>query len=175
MNKIFLFCILMIGIANLGNSKNQNNLNQQTKIDKTSFVILKYDTTFNWLFDKAINLKLTNQNIEDIEKILNKSVDEYNIEQEKEFIKMKAEHPEYKLEKEDWLIDLKKYKRQYVAVINAFGEKEVWINCFCGGWGKRNICKTKVVIIDDGGHCFFNLKINLTKGVYYHFDVNGRA
>lgn len=73
------------------------------------------------------------------------------------------------------VIDLKRgnYKRQYVAVTNDEGEKIVWINCFCQTDGEN--WKTSIIMVHDGGSCYFHLKVNLTKGVYYDFWMNGYA
>ena len=60
-----------------------------------------------------------------------------------------------------------------MPTINSKGEKEVWVNCFCGQWDKSS--RTNPVIVMDGGNCFFNLKINLTTGQYYELIVNGEA
>ena len=71
-------------------------------------------------------------------------------------------------------IDLsaKKYYRQYVPSITD-GEKKVWANFFCGkpspNW------RTEILSTKDGGNCFFNLTINLTRKSYSFFMVNGEA
>jgi len=78
-----------------------------------------------------------------------------------------------KINVKDFVIDLKKYKRQYIAVINSKGEKEVWVNCFCDTWKKN--WRKELIFVLDGGNCYFNLKINLTKGEYYDLMVNGDA
>lgn len=72
-------------------------------------------------------------------------------------------------------IDLKYYKKQYIVVLNAKGEKEVWANCFCKAIEKRiefvDWKKTPVKVID-GGNCFFNVKLNLAQRKAYDLKVN---
>lgn len=72
-------------------------------------------------------------------------------------------------------IHLKDYKKQYIAVTNAKGEKEVWANCFCKAIEKRiefvEWKKIPVKVID-GGNCFFNVKLNLSKRKAYDLKVN---
>lgn len=72
-------------------------------------------------------------------------------------------------------MDLKQYKKQYIAVINTKGEKEVWANCFCKAIEKRiefvDWKKTPVKVID-GGNCFFNVKLNLARRKAYDLQVN---
>ena len=70
------------------------------------------------------------------------------------------------------LIYLPSYKRQYICVIDKKGDKIVWVNCFCS---EQAYWKTKVVSVEDGGRCYFNLKINLTKKMKYDVMVNGVA
>lgn len=69
------------------------------------------------------------------------------------------------------LQDLDHYKCQYVPILNKDNQKEVWVNCFCQtmdiDW------KSKVVYVMDGGTCYFNVRINLTKGSYFNLYVNG--
>ncbi|NCU36630.1 hypothetical protein EOM75_11540 [Candidatus Falkowbacteria bacterium] len=104
---------------------------------------------------------------------MNECIKEYNPEQERRYNKIHKEHPEYNLKINHFIIELDHYKRQYVPVINEKGEMEVWVNCFCGNWGIND--RTNILIVEDGGNCYFNLKINLTKENYYDLMVNGNA
>ncbi|MET0753072.1 MAG: hypothetical protein ABWZ66_06850 [Pyrinomonadaceae bacterium] len=128
----------------------------KSKDTSDNFVVLYYNPqNESWLFRNAKETALNEKEIAEIENLLKKAVDEYNAKQ-----------------KEPQKIDLPKYKRQFVAVINNNGEKEVWANCFAGdfeNWRK------KIVMVDDGGKYFFNVKINLTKKIHYDFMVNGTA
>jgi hypothetical protein len=73
-------------------------------------------------------------------------------------------------------IDLTKtrYYKQLIVVINKNGEKEVWLNCLCNTRG-GDAWRTKIIMVDDGGNCYFNLRINLTTKKYYNLMVNGLA
>jgi hypothetical protein len=66
-----------------------------------------------------------------METILDKCIHDYNPEQERQFKEINDKHPEYRLDKKNFIIDLKRYKSQYFATTSSKGEKEVWINCFC--------------------------------------------
>ena len=68
---------------------------------------------------------------------------------------------------------LSAYRRQYVAVINGKGQKEIWVNFFCATF--NHDWKHHVVIVDDGGVCFFQLWINLTLKKAYDLIPNGAA
>lgn len=70
-------------------------------------------------------------------------------------------------------LDLTRYKQQYVPYINSNGDKIVWVNCLCDyndpDWKKG------VIIVRDGGSCYFHVEINLTKKSYGLLYVNGNA
>jgi hypothetical protein len=165
-------CFTSCGQTNLSN-RNQELQKTIILIDTSVIAILPYDTTQYWVFKDSKPTELTNDDLLKIETILNKCINEYNPDQERQFKEMNDKHPEYKLDKNNFIIELGHYKRQYVAAINSKGEKEVWINCFCGEWD-TNVRK-RILQVEDGGNCYFNLKINLTKGEYYELMVNGDA
>lgn len=132
-------------------------------VDTSLIAIIPYDNSRNWLFDKTYSPStLTEDDIEKIERLITDCVNNYNK-------KLSTENKQY------FSIDLtkEKYKRQYVAVTNKNGDKEVWINCLCQIHG--NYWKTSIIMVDDGGNCYFNLKINLTKEKCYDLGVNGHA
>ena len=155
-------------IASCGQTKtNQTNKIKNVAtvhpIDTSSIAIIPFDKSRDWLFDKTYSPSTLAQNeIEEIEKLLTDCINKYNE-------KLSSDKKVY------FSIDLtkEKYKRQYVAAINKNGDKEVWINCLCqihdDNW------KNSIIMVDDGGNCYFNLKINLTKGKCYDLMVNGYA
>lgn len=147
--------------------------NPNLNIDTSKIAILPFDTSQNWIFVKALPADLTSDDLVEIETLFTNCIDEYNVEKEKEYLKMKEKQPRSKLSKDFYVIDTKRHKRQYIAVINEKGEKEVWINCFCNSWDRN--WKKEIIGVEDGGNCFFNLKINLTSKKYYALMVNGRA
>lgn len=169
---ISTFCLISCLQKNT-ESKKQDKLTGTIQIDTSVFVVLPLETDLPWIFKTGKPTQLTTEDLLKIETILKKCIDEYNPDEEKQFMEMNAKHPDYKLDKNDYVIDLKRYKRQYMAIINPKGEKEVWINCFCGQWNERS--RTDPVIFDDGGNCYFNLKINLATGKYSEMMVNAEA
>ncbi|WP_019943581.1 hypothetical protein [Dyadobacter beijingensis] len=70
---------------------------------------------------------------------------------------------------------LDSYDRQYVAVINQQKEKEVWVNCECKRKYDTDSYKYRLVDVDDGGDCYFRVKVNLDKHKFHSFSVNGEA
>jgi hypothetical protein len=86
---------------------------------------------------------------------------------------MRQQNPHAKLNKDNFVINLKQYYRQYVPFLNEKGEKEVWVNCFCSSLD--NDWRKDIIYVHDGGNCFFQLRVNLSKGTYHEFSVNGEA
>lgn len=172
-----LTTVLTIYLTSCGQNKTETKIKEQQQndytVDTSVVAILKFDTTQYWVFKDSKPTDLTNDDLQKIETILNKCISDYNPDQERQFIEISNKHPEYKLDKKNFTIDLTRYKRQYVAVLNSKGEKEVWVNCFCGEWESND--RNRILQVEDGGNCYFNLKINLTKGEYYELMVNGDA
>lgn len=124
-------------------------------------------------FNDGTPTEITKQDSIQIEFLLNACITEENKYGELYFDKVQTEHPNSKLNKENFILILSRYKRQYMAILNKNGEKEVWVNCFCDHFDWN--LKTRVVQVCDGGNCFFNLKINLNKNIYYNLMINGDA
>lgn len=173
----FLIFLLTTCLTSCGQNKTKTKNNEQQQsvysIDTSVVAILPFDTTQYWVFKDSKPTDLTNDDLQKIEIILNKCISEYNPDQERQFKEINDKHPEYKLNKKNFIIDLTRYKRQYVAILNSNGEKEVWVNCFCDTWEKD--WKKDLIEVLDGGNCYFSLKINLATGTYYELMVNGDA
>jgi len=170
-----LIVIICLTSCNLRKSENKNE-NQHTvdyKLDTSVVAIIPFDTTNNWIFQNNQSTELTNSDLMNIDTIINKCIIDYNIVQNVKFNEMNSKYPNYNLDLNDFIVDLTNYKRQYVASINSRGEKVVWVNFFCESW--EIDWKKNLIIVDDGGNCFLNLKIKLTTGKYYEFRVNGFA
>jgi len=154
-------------------TKNKEQQHSVYTVDTSVVAILPFDKTQYWVFKDSKPTDMTNDDLQKIETILNKCISDYNPDQERQFKEINNKHPEYKLNKKNYIIDLTRYKRQYVAILNSKGEKEVWVNCFCDTWNSD--WKKDLIFVKDGGNCYFNLKINLTTGQYYELMVNGDA
>jgi len=143
------------------------------QLDTSVIAVLPLDTAQCWVFKDCSPADLTNDDLIQIERLLRDCIDKYNPIQEKRFNEINAKYPGRRFYKEHFVIDLKLYRRQYIAATNKTGEKEVWINCFCDK--DEAYWKTGIVEVFDGGNCYFNLRVNLTKGEYYELIVNGVA
>lgn len=129
-------------------------------VDTANYAILKYDHT-NFFAPYPIPgtkaASLTSNEVDAMENLVEKAYHDYN---------MNA-GPHWKLRV------LATYKRQYLAYIDKHGNKMVWVNCFCrdlnADWRRHP------VMVDDGGTCFFNFTINLTRKKAGKISPNGVA
>ncbi len=160
-------------------SQTTNNNQAQTSpastlaIDTSKYAILKFDTSDTWLFKNATPSFLTQTEIEEIESILKQCIDSYNPDQQLQFDTISKAHPDYNLKVDNFIIKFSRYKRQYLPVINSAGQKEVWVNCFCNDFDKN--WRSDMLIVKDGGNCYFSLIINLATKNISRFIVNGDA
>jgi hypothetical protein len=129
----------------------------QVKTSQISYSIINYHDD-EWLFKGAKPISLTYEEIQLALKKLDETVKNYN---------------EALGNKSFAIKNLNNYKAQIVPVMNKNGEKEVWINCFCETSDIQ--WKEKIIMVKDGGNCYFNLKINLKTLKVYDFGVNGSA
>lgn len=168
---------LLFFLSSCGQTKDNNQAKTPIvsthSIDTSNYAILKFDTTDTWLFKNAKPANLTQTEIKEIEIILKQCIDAYNPDQKMQFDTISKAHPEYSLRVDNFVIDLSRYKRQYFPVINSAGQKEVWVNCFCNDFDKN--WRKEMLIVHDGGNCYFSLTINLVTKTFSRFIVNGDA
>ncbi len=166
-------------LSSCGESKPNANVtpveNQASSVsaDILDFATLPSDSTTHLLTGFPKDLKAAEINGADqqlIDSLMEAVVNDYNhklVPEEKKPADTTAASPSP--------VNLKDYKKQYIAVINARGEKEVWANCFCKAIEKRiefvDWKKIPVKVID-GGNCFFNVKLNLAQRKAYELTVN---
>jgi hypothetical protein len=147
----------------------------QSSLPKDHYVILPFEKDgYTTLAKNSIPASLNDSDFVIIDHVLSVCINKYNREQTAEYKKMIRKFPENGFQRKDFIINLKMYYRQYIVVKNLKGEKEVWVNCFCTVQN-MDYWKKQVVFVDDGGNCFFNVRINLTKRTFTDFIVNGEA
>jgi hypothetical protein len=125
----------------------------------------------------AVPASLSAEELTKTADLLTHCIATYNKSQAEYYATIIKKQPDYSLPISWYTIDLPTYKRQYVPFVSATGEKEVWVNCFCtdGASWKHDYWREDVVFVMDGGNCYFNVMINLTKGLCYDLMVNGHA
>lgn len=120
------------------------------------------------VFEKGTPMKLTVSDCLVIDSILKQCVEDYN----KEFVKRSIQNSYLIYRIKSYLIEgFEEYYRQYSPIIDENGDKVVWVYCSC----EDIYIEDSFVVVEDGGKCFFNVKINLTKMTYYELSVNGLA
>ncbi len=175
---IFLSLCTVIFFASCEGRKDRE---QKIKTDKAvaskngivDFTVLEFDSTDSWLFEAAKPTTLTSREVQELQTLLLECVEKYNHKQQKRFDTLSKTHPEHNLSFQNYTIELSRYKKQFYPVISKEGQKEVWVNCFCDDfdidWRKE------IIIVQDGGNCYFNMKINLTTKKCSPIYVNSEA
>ena len=143
----FIYTLLLFILTN-------NTTTAQTKLNTWNYYILNEE----YLYKNNNAFTLSKQELETINLKLNHTIEKYN---------QNIEIANYEI------INLNEYNRQYLPYINNKGEKIVWINCLCGKWSDKEL--KQLIMVEDGGTCFFNLSINLTTGEISKLDINGDA
>jgi len=117
-----------------------------------NYSFFTYDTAFYHQFSEEMTpYDLTNEDLVKIESIMTPCIKDAGLD-----------------------VALSKYFKQCIAVKNKNDERVVWINFLCD---TRDIERLKCFVIytNDGGDCFFNVKINLDKEACYDLSINGSA
>ena len=153
---------LIIGLlGGCQTKKEANNQGARPKYDKANTAIIPWEPGYP--FDSLTYQRTTLSpfDIELVEDLLVAAVIDYNQS-------LAMQYQEHKI-----TAGINDYKKQLVAVVNSKGEKEVWVNCLCAVDGDS--WRNEIIVVHDGGPCFFNLKINLRTRKVYEMVVNGFA
>lgn len=124
------------------------------------------------IFDEKTKKKsfLTKNEMKIVNKNLEKSINEYNHQLKIKLAKWNRENRNIKWNFDKEKIDLRYYFRQYIISTNEDGDKIIRVFCFCsysGDW------ENEIIHVHDGGDCYLNLRINLTKNKTEYFGING--
>lgn len=169
MKKSILLFLILISSCN-ENKKTQKTESKEDaasefKLSKSDFVILTYQSEWHWAFQNVKPSELNQAELVEIENILKIAIKENNEIQKKELIKHNKANPNYQLTKTGYELQLGEFKRQYVPIINNKEQKEVFINFFCDD-SDEEYWRTELILVEDGGNCYYNLKVNLTTKEY---------
>ena len=169
---IFISFVLNFGCneAHTKQLKVVNNVTINNVLDTSKFAILSFDIWGKFGFDSTYSFATLNESDSSkIEILIYQSIQQYNSKLSKERFKYKG-------------VDTGRlhYKMQIIPAMNNKGQKEIWVNGFCShrnGWREpfNQNWKEQIVLVEDGGNCYFNFKINLDTKEYYSFYVNGYA
>lgn len=124
-------------------------------LPNSDFAIIPFNEEWHWIFKDGKATDLSIKELNDLESIIQKTINQHND-------KASAR----------WKLNPEGYKRQYIAILNESGEKEVWINFFCETFWTEEQWRNHPNEVDDGGTCFFNLKVNLNKRTSSDLRIN---
>ena len=158
-NSTLLFVSLLIFSC-----QNHSKKNEVFQLPSSDYVVLKYNPEWYWIFEGVTSSNLSKKELNEIETILQDAITSHNLRYD-------VGSNDYK----HWALELDRYKRQYVPVINQKGEKVIWINFFCDDYFYKLNWREEIPIVADGGNCYFNIKINLTTKKYSDLQINGYA
>ena len=65
-------------------------------------------------------------------------------------------------------------KEKYTFQYKATSSEEIYINALCDTFERKDLHK-ELVMVFDGGSCFFQINYNLKTGKFYELQVNGEA
>ena len=149
-----------------------------SSMDRNRVAILKYNPALDAELKDYSPITLNPNSFTIIDSLLLKCINKYNPIGLKDWEDFIRRNPDANISEKGFVIDPKrKYLRQYIPLINNQNDTIVWVNFFCEkGYSKEDFellnWKQNVVYVMDGGSCYFNLKINLTKRIYYELEVN---
>ena len=177
MNQIFI--IILMFLTACGGNKNIEtnritNEEQTFLLTDSTYVIFEYDSAEHWFFENSIPTSLSDIELIEIEKIIDNAIYLHNKKESERLAKINSKNPKNQMTETGSELHKEGFMRQYVPVINVKGEKEVWINFFCFDWNS-DYWKSKIMIVDDGGNCFYNIKVNLKSKTFYDLRINGNA
>lgn len=133
-----------------------------TPVDGRMYTILPYDSAtmvdMNWYRKKVYSGVLTPGGVDSLETIIDSACKAYN---------EKTPDSLYQV------MPLQKYRRQYMPVVTADGDRVVWVNFFCDDFSVD--WRKQIVAVKDGGNCFFQLFININRRKAYDLSMNGYA
>lgn len=170
---------IALGILLIFNSCSKNKGNS-SEADTFQYIPYKKADTLNErnyiaIFDGNTNTatSLSQQELKIVNKNLIKAVDEYNV-----LLKAKLEishkkDPSSVLNYEEEKLNLRNYYRQYFVSNDKFGNKTVFVFCFCYYTG--DLWRTEKMQVFDGGSCYFTIEINITKNSHSKLKTHGLA
>ena len=176
MKQLVLFSLIFffqITFAFGQKNRSETKIRNHNLVDTSKIAIIPFDKSKFWFFKENDPTSLTSRDLDQIDKLLTLCIFKYNYKKQKIYNQIERNNVENEEYFERNCIDLSKYKRQYVATINSKGEKEIWVNLFCDTFNSN--WKNEILVVFDGGNCFFNVKLNLKKKKYFELRINGVA
>lgn len=179
-NHFFNFSILLITSSIFSCNKIEKQVNDESELVPSKYIEQNQSDTLkepNYIaiFDQD-SKKKTQLSINEL-RIINhniiKGVNDYNDKLKIRLEKWNKESKTSTLDFEKEKLNLRYFYRQYFVSTNESGDKIVNVFCFCvyydDDWRKNQ------VYVMDGGNCYLNITINITKNKIEYFGTHGEA
>ena len=108
-----------------GQTENKLNERISSKVDTSNIAIIDFGNKTNWVIKNSKPDTLSNEEIGAIDVLLKECIYYFNSTVQMEYDSVSHISPKSKINRSKFIIDLKKYNRQYLAFISEKGEKEV--------------------------------------------------
>jgi hypothetical protein len=149
------------------------------ELSSIDYVVFESDSLRSEIFDDSYRImKLSDLDMLDCESVLKGFIDQYNLKGERRLDSIKKYFRDVKhvsnvhLYEEQFHIELRNYGRQYIGVQSVNKHRIVYIIFFCDH--QSNTDRNKEWIeVDDGGNCYFKMKIDLTEKRVLEYLENG--
>lgn len=152
------FALFFLFLFNCSESKKSNTTdNKMTVITDSSYI--------EWMIGKDFKIwKPNDSDLQIVDDVLISAID----------------NGEFFFLENECLSEIRKYYRQYLCYINEKGEKIIFINSMCEldtAYDENNNptvfdWKNEMIDIDDGGDCYWKIKINLTTNKHFGLMIN---
>ena len=174
---VFLLTTLSVSRVSLsgavGKKLVHHSASHRAKVDSVKYVVLSISKLRSKDFFKGRqDAALVRNDFFIINKLVHDAVESYNVKQKTVYDSRYKKLLGKNIYKEQFFINLPKYRRQYFCSLNNKGEKIVWVNCFCE---TKDYWKISEVFVFDGGNCYFHMLINISTGQVSEFGTNGVA
>ena len=175
---IFLVFFLVFFYSCNSKSEKQSEERDVEIVDVKSLERKKSDTLqepnyiaiFDEKTEKATTLTISEISI--VKNQLENGVNKYNADLKIKLDKWNKEEGMIKWKFDNEKIDLRYYFRQYIVSTDKNGDKIVRVFCFCS---YPSFWRNEILQVNDGGSCFLDAKINLSKGKIEYFGTHGEA
>ncbi len=167
--------VFFTSCQNRAKTDNQTDSNTEFAVADSLYAVVEYKREMSHPFETGEPTDLNVEELKTVEEILDRAVNENNQIQKETLQKQNAENPENKWTETGFELETENYYRQYIPIINEKGEKEVWVNLSCVEFHDENWKDELLLPVEDGGNCYFNVKVNLTQKSYSDLRINSHA
>lgn len=176
----FNLSILLLASSVFSCNKIEKQVNNESELVPLKYIESEQSDTLkepNYIaiFDSESKKKsnLSQNELRIINHNLIKAVDDYNAKLKVSLEKWNKENKTSILNFEEEKLNLRYFYRQYYLSTNESGDKIVNIFCFCSHYDDD--WRDNEILVSDGGDCYLNVSVNITKNKTEYFRTHGQA